>query len=222
MLELLNATKRFQDGTKATTTLETVNLSVAAGELVAIMGPSGSGKSTLLNILGCLDDLSAGEYRIAGRKASGLGAAELAQLRNETFGFVFQFFGLISEYTALENVMLPLLYRGAPVPTARRAALAMMERLGIAAWKDQRPGRLSGGQQQRVAICRALAGDPPVILADEPTGSLDSATGAEVLQLLVERHQEGQTVIIVTHSAEVSERCPRLLQVRDGRVTEAG
>jgi putative ABC transport system ATP-binding protein len=161
-----------------------------------------------------------GEYVVNGQVVSWLPARELASFRNETFGFIFQFFGLISEYTAVENVMLPLLYRGIPSATARRKAEAVLELLRISELSSKHPTALSGGQQQRVAIARALVGQPEVILADEPTGSLDSAAGMEVLNLLEQHQQQGGTVVIVTHSHSISDRCRREIRIRDGVLSE--
>lgn len=219
MLELQNVAKTYGTGALMTRVLTDVNLTIHPGEMVAIMGPSGSGKSTLLNLLGCLDTVSAGQYRLGGRTVSGLNHKALARLRNEVFGFVFQFFGLITEYTAWENVMVPLLYRGVDRSVARRTAMEMLEQVGIGALREKRPDQLSGGQQQRVAIARALVGEPQVILADEPTGSLDSATGVEVMNLLHDRNRRGHTVIIVTHSPDVSARCSRVINIRDGGIS---
>lgn len=220
MLELRQAKKVYRTGDVSNQVLSDLNLRIERGEMVAIVGPSGSGKSTLLNILGCLDTVTAGEYLVNGQSVAGLGAAGLARLRNRTFGFVFQFFGLISEYSALENVMIPLIYRGVSMGTARSRASRVLDELGIGALRAKLPVQMSGGQQQRVAVARALVGDPPIILADEPTGSLDSASGSLVLEMLAERNRQGKTVLMVTHSTEVSQRCPRVIQVRDGRITQ--
>lgn len=217
ILELRNANKIYPSNTAATVGLDNVSLRIHEGEMVAITGPSGAGKSTLLNVLGCIDTLTQGSYLISGRPVP-TDTRSLARLRNEVFGFVFQFFGLVNEYSVAENVMLPLLYRGHSYKKARRSAEGILEQVGLAILRDKRPADLSGGQQQRVAVARALVGRPKVILADEPTGSLDSFTGSEVLQLLQECHREGRTVIVVTHSDEVSRCCQRRIHVRDGRV----
>lgn len=219
ILELQNAVKVYESGSGSTVVLDDISLRIGEGEMVAVTGPSGSGKSTLLNVLGCVDTLSAGRYLISGTPVPG-DSRSLARLRNEVFGFVFQFFGLVSEYSVAENVMLPLLYRGVSYAQAKRSAVSMLKQVGLAELRDSWPANLSGGQQQRVAIARALVGEPKVILADEPTGSLDSVTGAEVLTLLEAYHQQGHTVVIVTHSLDVSRRCERSVHVRDGKVLE--
>lgn len=219
MLELRHGFKTYRSGTITTTALDNVSLRIDSGEMIAITGPSGSGKSTLLNILGCIDDLTSGQYLIDGVPVP-IKARPLARLRNEVFGFVFQFFGLIPEYTALENAMLPLLYRNVRHGQAKLRAAEMLERLGMAAEIHKYPHHLSGGQQQRVAVARALVGEPRVILADEPTGSLDTANGAEVMRLLTAQNRRGTTVVIVTHSPEVAAMCPRQIHVRDGKIAE--
>lgn len=219
MLELQNASKTYQSADSATVVLDEISLRVHEGEMLAITGPSGAGKSTLLNILGCVDTLTKGRYTIDGNQVP-TDTRSLARLRNRVFGFVFQFFGLVNEYTVAENVMLPLLYRGESYTAAKRKAQRLLQQVGLGELEDKWPANLSGGQQQRVAIARALVGKPKVILADEPTGSLDSVTGAEILSLLEEFHRDGHTVVIVTHSDEVSRRCQRRIHVRDGKVIE--
>jgi putative ABC transport system ATP-binding protein len=199
--------------------LRGVDLMIGTGEFVAIMGPSGSGKSSLMNILGCLDNPTAGTYRLGGRDVSGLGERELARIRNREIGFVFQSFNLLPRATALANVELPLVYAGVPARERRDRAAAALETVGIAGWGHHRPSELSGGQSQRVAIARALATRPRILLADEPTGNLDSATTAEILDLFSEIHGKGNTVILVTHEEEVAGRARRAITIRDGRVT---
>jgi len=220
MLHLVSARKTYRTGELALNVLAGIDLDIHDGEMLAVTGPSGTGKSTLLNILGCLDLLTAGEYWVDDLSTAGLGARALANLRNQTFGFVFQFFGLITEYTAVENVMLPLVYRSLPLRLARQQAEAALARVGMDGSTEKYPYQLSGGQQQRVAVARAVVGAPRVILADEPTGSLDAVARREVLGLLDELHGNGHTIIIVTHSSEVSERCPRQLRLVDGHILE--
>jgi putative ABC transport system ATP-binding protein len=198
--------------------LRDVDFTVEAGEFVAIMGPSGSGKSTLMNILGCLDRPSTGQYLLEGQDVSRLDRNALARVRNHTLGFVFQSFNLLSRTSAVENVELPLLYAGVPARERRRRARAALERVGLGAHLEHHPRQLSGGQQQRVAIARALVGQPRVILADEPTGNLDSRTGAEVMALFQQLHREGITLVLVTHEADIARYAGRVVVVRDGRI----
>ncbi len=198
--------------------LRSVNLEIAAGEFVAIMGPSGSGKSTLMNILGCLDTPSSGSYLLDGVPVQTRDADALAALRNRRMGFVFQQFNLLPRTSALENVELPLLYAGVGQPERSRRALAALQRVGLAERGSHTPAQLSGGQQQRVAIARALVNEPALILADEPTGALDSETSAEVMQLLDALNRQGITVILVTHEADMAAWARRRLLFKDGRL----
>ena len=198
--------------------LRGVDLVVGAGEFVAVMGPSGSGKTTLLEILGCLSRPSAGRYRLAGAEADAISSDELARLRGEAIGFVFQSFNLLPRQSAVENVELPLLYRGVPRRERRRRALEALERVGLAQRAAHRPAELSGGERQRVAIARALVNRPTLVLADEPTGNLDSRTGGEILALLRTLHAEGNTLVVVTHDAGIGRQAERTLAIRDGRI----
>jgi putative ABC transport system ATP-binding protein len=198
--------------------LNGVSLSVSDGELVGITGPSGSGKSTLLHIIGCLLKPTSGHYLFTGRPVESLNEFQLAVLRNRNFGFVFQAFNLLPRLSALENVQLPLLYNNTPQRQRREAARRALEQVKLSHRAHHRPGELSGGEQQRVAIARALVTNPSVILADEPTGNLDSESGADVLQSLVELNRTGKTVIIVTHEQTIVQRMPRIVKLRDGEV----
>ncbi|HCC33725.1 MAG TPA: macrolide ABC transporter ATP-binding protein [Clostridiales bacterium] len=200
--------------------LADIQLEVNPGEFTAVMGPSGSGKSTLLHILGCLDRPSRGEYHLSGRAVGSLGDADLAAVRNRHIGFVFQSFHLLPRLTALENVGQPLIYAGAGPAERRRRALAALDEVGLTARVHHRPPQLSGGERQRVAIARAIINRPAIILADEPTGNLDSRSGSEVMGMLFRLHRSGTTVILVTHNANLAEQAGRLIRMHDGRVVE--
>jgi putative ABC transport system ATP-binding protein len=197
-----------------------VSLTIEVGEFVAVMGSSGSGKSTLMNILGCLDRPTSGQYFLAEREVSRLDKNELAEIRNRYLGFVFQNFNLLSRTSALENVELPLVYQGVSGRERKRRATAALERVGLGKRTDHHPNQLSGGQQQRVAIARALVGEPKVILADEPTGNLDSRTSIEVMALFQELGRTGITVALVTHEPDIAEHASRVLVVKDGKILE--
>jgi putative ABC transport system ATP-binding protein len=218
VIELRGVQKVYRMGAVEVAALRGIDLRVAAGEMVAVMGPSGSGKSTLMNILGCLDRPTAGEYVLAGRPVADLSDDALAEVRNRTVGFVFQNYNLLPRLTALQNVELPLVYRGEPSRRRRERALAELARVGLADRVHHLPAQLSGGQQQRVSIARALAGSPQVLLADEPTGNLDSRSGAEVMALLQELHRAGVTVVVVTHDERIARHCRRIVRVADGRL----
>lgn len=207
--------KTYTVGKNKVHALRSVSFQVAAGEFVALTGPSGSGKSTLMHLLGCLDRPSDGRYLLNGQDVSGLSANRQAQMRNEYIGFVFQKFNLLPRDSALENVLLPLLYRGR-VQGAKQKAAAALQTVGLANRASHRPTELSGGQQQRVAIARALVTDPAIILADEPTGNLDSRTGMEILDLLLKMAGDGRTVVVVTHDPTVAARAERVLRLHDG------
>ena len=195
-----------------------VNLEVAAGEYLAIMGPSGSGKSTFMNLLGCLDTPTSGDYFLAGENVAHLGADALARLRNRTLGFVFQGFNLLPRMTLADNVALPLVYAGLGREARRARAQALLDKVGVGRYADSLPARISGGQQQRVAIARALVNSPRVLLADEPTGNLDSHTSEEIMRLFGELNGEGLTVVLVTHEADVAAHARRQVRFRDGRI----
>ena len=196
--------------------LKGVNLHIAPGEFLAVVGPSGSGKSTLLNLIGGLDKPTEGRVWVAGEEISRMDEEELARWRGRTVGFVFQFFQLLPTLTALENVMLPMELMGTFKGRRRKRAMELLEMVGLAERAHHLPGELSGGEQQRVAIARALANDPPLLLADEPTGNLDSASGARVMEALLQFHQRGKTVVLVTHQAELAEKAQRVLKLQDG------
>ena len=218
LLELRGLQRDFPAGEGTITVLADVNLDIRAGEMVAIVGASGSGKSTLMNILGCLDKPSAGSYRVAGRPTGQLGPDELAELRREHFGFIFQRYHLLGDLSALGNVEVPAVYAGRQSKARRERALALLTRLGMADRLQHKPGQLSGGQQQRVSIARALMNGGHVLLADEPTGALDTQSGAEVIKILLELHAEGHTIIMVTHDMQVAAHADRIIELSDGRV----
>jgi putative ABC transport system ATP-binding protein len=217
-VERLN--KSYRAGAQLVPVLQDVSLSIARGEFVAITGASGSGKSTLLNVLGLLDGFDDGRYLLDGRDTRELSDPEAARLRNRSIGFVFQSFHLLPQKRAWENIALPLGYRGVARHEQRERAQALLERLQLRHRAEHRPSELSGGQRQRVAIARALVTDPPLILADEPTGNLDTESTCEVLELLGGIHREGRSVVLVTHEPEVARRAQRVIHVRDGRVAE--
>jgi putative ABC transport system ATP-binding protein len=216
LIELRGLEKIYRVGTELVHALRGVDLTICENEYVAIMGPSGSGKSTLMNILGCLDIPTKGEYLLGERDVSKLSQSGLARIRGRQIGFVFQNFELLPRTTALKNVQLPLMY--AQVPKRRQRAMAALERVGLADRAKHRPNQLSGGQKQRVAIARALAQEPDIILADEPTGNLDTRTGNEIMAIFDELHEAGQTIIVVTHEPDIAERCHRIVTLRDGLV----
>jgi putative ABC transport system ATP-binding protein len=218
VLEASHLVKRYLVGGETVLALNDVSCRVEKGEMVAITGPSGSGKSTLMHILGCLDHPDEGRYVLAGEDVSGMSRDRLAEIRNRHIGFIFQTFNLLPRLTALENVELPLLYAGRT--DARQAAREALERVGLADRMHHEPNQLSGGQRQRVAIARAVVASPAMILADEPTGNLDSATGEEILRLFGELHGEGRTIVVVTHDAGVASHCERRIRLRDGKIVE--
>ncbi len=218
LIGLEGVTKIYRSGTVAVPALRGVTLGVEEGEFVAVMGSSGSGKSTLMNIVGCLDRPTAGRYTLAGQDVSQLDRNQLAEIRNRFLGFVFQSFNLLSRTSALENVELPLLYSGVSGRDRHARARAALERVGLGDRMDHHPNQLSGGQQQRVAIARAIVSKPRLIVADEPTGNLDSRTSVEVMQLFQELSKEGMTLLLVTHEPDIAMFTSRVIAMRDGRV----
>ena len=217
LIELDKLVKTYRVGTEQVRALRGITLVIEENEYVAIMGPSGSGKSTLMNILGCLDVPTSGKYCLRGKDVAKLSQSRLARIRGRQIGFVFQTFELLPRTTALKNVQLPLMY--AQVPHRRQRATAALDRVGLTPWAKHRPNQLSGGQKQRVAIARALAQEPDIILADEPTGNLDSQTGDEIMAVFDALHAEGQTIIIVTHEPDIAARCNRIITLRDGLIS---
>jgi putative ABC transport system ATP-binding protein len=218
MIDLTDITKNYRMGEVEFTVLSEVSLAVQKGELIAIMGPSGSGKSTLMNIIGCLDRPTSGRYRFEQREISAMTDDELALIRNGKIGFVFQTFNLLPRFSALKNVEVPLIYSGVPARVRKERAAPLLEKVGLADRMQHKPSELSGGQQQRVAIARALVNNPPLLLADEPTGNLDSRSGEEILNLLTGLNRQGVTIIIVTHDTDVAARCKRIIHLKDGRI----
>ncbi len=218
VVEVKNLSKTYQMGTVLLHALREVDLQIARGQYVAIMGPSGSGKSTMLNLLGCLDRPSRGQYFLGGQDVSDLDDTELSQIRGRDIGFIFQSYNLIAQLNVIENIQLPMFYQGvADIHSADRAT-SLAEMVGLGERIKHRPFELSGGQQQRVAIARALANDPVILLADEPTGNLDTASGSEILTLLDKLHDEGKTIIVVTHDPEIGKRAQRTIHLRDGQI----
>ena len=218
VIEARGLTKVYPSGDKEFKALDNISFTIYRGEFVIVMGPSGSGKSTLLNLIGCLDRPTSGELYIEGRNITGLTDGQLAEIRGEKNGFIFQSFNLIPHLSALRNVALPLSFKGVARIDREAKAREMLKKMGIEQWAQKRPSQLSGGEQQRVAIARALANDPAVIIADEPTGNLDSAIGQQVMQLLKTISREGKTILLVTHDANLLSYGTRLIGMKDGKI----
>ena len=222
LIDMHDVTRHYRMGDETVVALAGVSLQVRPGELVAVVGMSGSGKTTLMNVIGCLDTPTSGHYRLRGREVGGLPDDELSRLRNREIGFVFQNFQLLSRATALKNVELPLVYRDVGPAERRERAAAVLAKVGLEHRMQHRSDQLSGGQRQRVAIARALVSDPSILLADEPTGNLDSTTEKEIMALFVRLHEAGHTIVLVTHERTLAERCPRVIEIEDGRITSDG
>jgi putative ABC transport system ATP-binding protein len=218
MIELQDITKVYRTGSQVLEALRSVSLTIARGEFISIMGPSGSGKSTLMNIVGCLDTPTAGEYVLDGDNVAGLTFDQLAAVRNRKIGFVFQNFNLLPYATAWENIELPMLFDGKNGRRRRERVTELLNAVGLYEWRGHRPSELSGGQQQRIALARALANDPPILLADEPTGNLDSKSGEEIMAILTELWREGRTIVMVTHNDHIAAHSERTIRLFDGQV----
>lgn len=220
LLSLDNVSKLYKMGETVVTALDGVSFNVERGEFLSIMGPSGSGKSTCMNLIGCLDKPTSGEILINGKKVSLMNQNQLAEIRNRTIGFVFQQYNLLPNLSVIENVMLPLRYQGVPVAERRKRAEKVLDRMGLSDRLNHKPSELSGGQKQRTAIARATVTDPALILADEPTGALDSHTGESVMDLFNEINREGTTIIVVTHDEKIGRSLPRTIRILDGKIQE--
>jgi putative ABC transport system ATP-binding protein len=218
VIQLQNVFRTYEMGDQVLNALDGVDVDIVRNEYIAIVGASGSGKSTMMNIIGCLDRVTKGEYLLNGINVGDMNEVELARARNREIGFVFQSFNLLSRASALKNVMQPLVYRKIPRAERKRIASDALERVGLGDRMDHLPNQLSGGQRQRVAISRALVGHPAILLADEPTGNLDSKTSQEIMELIDQLHDEGQTIIMVTHEPDIARHCDRIISLEDGRV----
>lgn len=222
IVQIEELVKCYYMGEEELQVLDHVNLTINEGEFVSILGPSGSGKSTLMHIIGCLDVPTSGRYVLAGNDVAEIDEKQLARIRNREIGFVFQSFHLLPRLCALDNVELPMIYTGVPAGERKKRAKAMLERVGLADKFSNLPTQLSGGQQQRVAIARSLVTEPSIILADEPTGSLDQKTGAQILDLFQELNREGRTIVVITHDRNIAKYAKRIVNIIDGRLTEEG
>ncbi|MDB4866860.1 MAG: transporter ATP-binding protein [Cohnella sp.] len=220
LIRIERLSKQYEMGGETIRALDEVSLTVLPGDFLAIVGPSGSGKSTLMNVVGCLDTATSGDYWLDGEEVSRLRDNKLAEIRNRKIGFIFQGFNLLAKLTAYENVELPLIYRGISVKNRRQQVVEALRKVGLEERMNHRPVELSGGQQQRVAIARALAGNPPILLADEPTGALDTKTGKEVMNFIQELNAAGHTIVLITHDISISRQARRVVQIEDGRLSE--
>jgi putative ABC transport system ATP-binding protein len=222
IIQIKNMKKMYELGGETVMALQDISLDIRKGDFISIIGPSGSGKSTFMNMIGCLDRPDSGEYMLDHEEVGKMKSSQLATIRNEKIGFIFQNFNLIPKLTAVENVELPLIYRGMKVAERRETALEALKKVGLVDRANHLPTQLSGGQQQRVAIARALAGHPPILLADEPTGALDSKTSKEILQTMSSLNEQGHTIILITHDLEVAKRANRVVRIHDGQLYENG
>lgn len=220
MIEIKNMSKIYRIGNVEVKALDDISLSIKQHEFVSIIGPSGSGKSTLMNMIGCLDVPDSGEYYLDGKEVSRLKDEELAEIRNHKIGFIFQGFNLLQKLTAVENVELPLIYQGVHTRERYERSVEALKQVGLGERIHHKPMELSGGQQQRVAIARALVGNPPLILADEPTGNLDSKSGREIMGMLKELHKKGNTIVLITHDNEIAMQAERIIRIQDGEIIE--
>ena len=219
IIRMSDIRKIYDTGKVKVEALKSIDLDVKKGEMLAIVGPSGSGKSTLMNLLGCLDTATSGTYELGGENVAGVTRDQLAEIRNRRVGFVFQNFNLLPHISALENVELPMLFGGMAVPKRRQRAAELLERVGLGDRLEHKPTELSGGQMQRVAIARSLAMDPDIVLADEPTGNLDTSSGSDIMSIFTDLWKQGRTLVIITHDPGLAKRASRVVEVRDGRIT---
>ncbi|MEH7348248.1 ABC transporter ATP-binding protein [Gottfriedia acidiceleris] len=222
IIQIKNMTKMYELGGEKVMALQSVSLDIQKGDFISVIGPSGSGKSTFMNMIGCLDRPDSGRYLIDNEDVGQMKSSQLATIRNEKIGFIFQNFNLIPKLTAVENVELPLIYRGMKTAERREVALSALKKVGLVDRANHLPTQLSGGQQQRVAIARALAGSPPILLADEPTGALDSKTSKEILEIMNLLNEQGHTIILITHDLEVAKQANRVVRIHDGQLYENG
>lgn len=222
ILKMTDLSKSYYMGGEELKALNNVNLIINEGEFVSVLGPSGSGKSTFMNIVGCLDEPTAGTYNLAGQRVAHLSEKELARIRNKEIGFIFQNFQLLPRLSALQNVELPMVYAGVPASERRKRAIAILERVGLGDKLPNLPTQLSGGQQQRVAIARSVVTEPSILLADEPTGALDQKTGTQIMELFKELNKEGRTIIMITHDKNIASNGNRILNIIDGHISEGG
>ncbi|WP_282439812.1 ABC transporter ATP-binding protein [Gottfriedia acidiceleris] len=222
IIQIKNMTKMYELGGETVIALQSVSLDIQKGDFISVIGPSGSGKSTFMNMIGCLDRPDSGRYLIDNEDVGQMKSSQLATIRNEKIGFIFQNFNLIPKLTAVENVELPLIYRGMKTAERREIALSALKKVGLVDRANHLPTQLSGGQQQRVAIARALAGSPPILLADEPTGALDSKTSKEILEIMNLLNEQGHTIILITHDLEVAKQANRVVRIHDGNLYENG